>query len=210
MRNKLYTDNLPIGNYLVMLLMTVIFAVQFLGDPNQNYLTGLILKNPPSYNGFFGYLWLHKGLLHIVGNLAVLAVFGRHVSVKLGAAKYFVIYIVLGCAAAFAHVLLDGRPVIGASGAICGILGMAVVLSYRKLSLFGPWLILTWIAVSLATAVAEGSPDAYIAHIAGFIAGMIIATVLAVCNLVDYSDTDLSLERILIPAIEKKQKQQVL
>lgn len=209
MKNRLYTDNIPIGNYLVMLLMTVIFAVQFLGDPHQNYLTGLILKNPPSYNGFFGYLWLHMSLLHIVGNLVTLAVYGRHVSVKVGAAKYFIIYIVLGYAAAFAHVLLDGRPVIGASGAICGILGMAVVLSYRKLSLLGPWLIFTWIAVSLAAAVAEGGPDAYIAHIAGFIAGMFIATILAVCNLVDHSDTDLSLKRILIPAIEKNQKQQV-
>jgi membrane associated rhomboid family serine protease len=186
-----------------MLLMTVVFAVQFLGDPHQSYLTGLILKNPPSYNGFFGYLWLHTGLLHIVCNLAALAVYGRYVSVKVGAAKYFFIYIVLGYAAAFAHVLLDGRPVIGASGAICGILGMAVVLSYRKLSLFGPWLILIWIAVSLAAAVAESSPDAYIAHIAGFIAGMIIATILAVCNLADHSDTDFSLERILLPAIEK-------
>jgi membrane associated rhomboid family serine protease len=207
MKNRLYTDNIPIGNYLVMLLMTVVFAIQFLGDPHQNYLTGLILKNPPSYSGFLGYLWLHTSLLHIVGNLVTLAVYGKYVSVKVGAAKYFFIYIVLGYAAAFAHVLLDGRPVIGASGAIYGILGMAVVLSYRKFSLFGPWLILIWIAVSLAAAVIGGSPDAYIAHIAGFIAGMIIATILAVCNLADHSDTDLSLERIIIKAIEKKQKQ---
>jgi membrane associated rhomboid family serine protease len=203
MKNKLYTDNIPIGNYLVMLLITVVFAAQFLGDPHQNYLTGLILKKTPSYNGFLGYFWLHTSLLHIAGNLATLAIFGRSVSVKLGAAKYFLIYIVLGYAAACAHILLDGRSVIGASGAIYGILGMAVVLSYRKLSLLGPWLIFVWFAVSIGAAVAGGSPDAYIAHIAGFIAGMLIAAILAVCNLVDRSDIDLSLARIFVSAIEK-------
>lgn len=202
MRSRLCSDNIPIGNYLVMVLMTVIFAVQFLEDPNRIYLTGLILKKPFLYSGFFGYFWLHKGLLHIAGNLAVLAVCGRHVSIKIGAAKYFVIYILLGFAAAFAHVLLDGRPVIGASGAVCGILGMAVVLSYRKLSLLGPWIIFTWVIISLAAAVI-GGPDAYVAHIAGFISGMFIAVILAVCKLIDHSDTGLSFKRILVPVIAK-------
>ena len=194
------SDEFPAGNYLVMLLMVIVFAAQFLGDPNSLYLKGLVLKGY-SYNGFLGYLWLHTGVMHIAGNLATLAVFGRQTCRKIGDAKFFIIFVILGSLAAFAHVLLDGRPVIGASGAICGILGMTVVLSYRKLSLFGPWIILIWVAVSLAAALV-GSPDAYIAHIAGFVAGMLIAAALAVCNQADCSDIDHSLKKILICTIK--------
>ncbi len=195
-------DKVPVGNYIVMLLMSVIFAAQFLGDPNQLYLTGLILKKA-SLNAFLGYFWLHTGLLHIVSNLVLLAIFGRHTCIKLGDAKYFLIYIVLGFAAAYAHILLDGRPVIGASGAIFGVLGMAVVLSYRKFSPLGPWLVLIWFVVSVAAALAGSSPNAHIAHIAGFIMGMFVATMLIIFNQADHTDTDHSLMRILQPAAQK-------
>ena len=55
---NLKIDKLPIGNYIVMLLMSVVFAVQFLGDPHQIYLTGLILKNA-SFKALLGHFWLH-------------------------------------------------------------------------------------------------------------------------------------------------------
>jgi len=196
------TDKLPIGNYIVMVLMTVVFAVQFLGDQHQIYLTGLILKNA-SFNAFLGYSWLHTGLIHITSNLILLTIFGRRACVQIGDAKYFLIYIVLGFAAAMAHVLLDGRPVIGASGAITGVLGLAVVLSWRKLSPMGPWLIFIWIAISVAAAIAsdaQGAHIAYVAHITGFIMGMILATMLVIFNQVDHGDTDHSLMQIVRPA----------
>lgn len=196
-------EKLPVGNYMVMLLMATVFAIQFLGDPNQKYLTGLILTNNATFSGFWGYFWLHTGLVHIIGNLVMLGVFGRHTCIKMGDAKYFLAYIVLAYAAAIAHVLLDGRPVIGASGAIFGVMGMAVVLSWRKLSLFGPWLILIWVVISLVVAIAGNSPSAHIAHIAGFIAGMFIATLLVIYGIADHRDTDHRLKRIFVPAVEK-------
>ena len=192
-------DKLPIGNYMVMLLMSVVFAVQFLGDPHQIYLTGLILKNA-SLKAFLGHFWLHTGLLHIVSNLLLLSVFGRHSSIKIGNAKYFLLYIVLGFTAAYAHVLLDGRPVIGASGAIAGVMGMAVVLSWRKFSPLGPWLVLIWLAVSVVAAIDCNSSGAHTAHIAGFVMGMILATMLIIFNQADNTDTCDSLMRVLRPA----------
>jgi membrane associated rhomboid family serine protease len=181
-----------------MLLMSVVFAIQFLGDPHKIYLTGLILENT-SFKALLGHFWLHADLLHIISNLVLLAVVGRHTCIKIGHAKYILIYIALGFAAAGAHILLDGRPLIGASGAISGILGLAIVLSWRKLSLLGPWLIFIWVALSAAVAIAGGSPIAHIAHIAGFIMGMIIATMLIIFNQVDYTDTGYSLIRMIRP-----------
>ena len=179
----------PIGNYIVLLLMSVIFAFQFHGDPSQTYLGGLILKNP-TFNGFFGYFWLHQGPVHIISNMVLLAVFGRHTCINIGHAKYFLLYVILGLAAAAGHVLLDGRAVIGSSGAISGVMGMAVVLSWKKLSPVGPWLILIWLALSIGASLSGTSLDAHAAHITGFIAGLLVATLLVVFDHADNSNTD--------------------
>ena len=189
-------NKIPMGNYIVMLLMSVVFAIQFLGDPRQIYLSGLILKNA-SINAFLVHFWLHVDLIHIVSNMLLLAVFGRRTCIKIGNARYILFYFILGFTAAIAHVLLDGRPVIGSSGAISGILGLAVVLFWRKLSPMGPWLVFIWFAISAAAAIAGNSPDAHVAHIAGFIMGMILATTLIVCNQTDHSDTGHSLIQII-------------
>ena len=192
-------DKIPSGNYITMLLMSVVFALQFLGDPHQIYLSGFILKKV-SINALLVHFWLHKDLVHIASNLVLLAVFGRHACIKIGDAKYILIYFVLGFTSAIAHVLLDGGPVIGASGAISGVLGLAVVLSWRKFSPLGPWLIFIWVAVSVTAAIAGGSPNAHVVHIAGFITGMILAITLIIFNQADHTDTGCSLMRILQPA----------
>lgn len=192
------SDRIPTGNYIIILLMSVVFAIQFLGDPNKIYLTGLILEKA-SLKALLGHFWLHADLVHIISNLVLLAVFGRHTCIKIGHAKYILIYIALGFAAAGGHILLDGRPVIGASGAITGILGMAVVLSWRKFSPAGPWLIFIWVALSAAVAITGESPIAHMAHVAGFTTGMFIATILIIFNQADYTDTDRSLIRIIRP-----------
>jgi membrane associated rhomboid family serine protease len=195
------SNRIPTGNYIVMLLMSVVFAIQFLGDSHQIYLSPLILENV-SFKALLGYFWLHTGPVHIVSNLALLAVFGRDTCIKMGYAKYFLVYILLGFSAAVAHVLLDGRPVIGASGAIFGILGLAVVLSWRKFSLLGPWLVFIWFAFSVAVAIVGNNPIAHVAHIAGFMTGMILAIMLIIFNQVDYTDTDYSLMKMLRKSVD--------
>ena len=183
------TDKIPAGNYVVILLMSIIFAVQFLGDPHQEYLGGLILKNA-TLNGFLGYSWLHTGLIHVASNILLLAIFGRGTCVKIGDAKYILIYCFLGFAAAVAHLALDGREVIGASGAIFGVLGLTVVLSWRKLSTMGPWLILVWVVASVGAAIYGKGAEAHVAHVGGFIAGMFLGIGLVLFKQADNSDTD--------------------
>lgn len=186
----------PFGNYLVIVMMSTVFALQFLGDPNKLYLNNLIL-NKFTYTSAVGYFWLHLDLLHVVSNMILLVVFGKAASTQIGAGKYFIVYVLLGVAAGLAHAMLDGRPAIGSSGAVCGIMGVAIVLSWKKLSPLGPWLILTWLALSIIAALDPANPDASIAHIAGFLAGMAIATVMLAFGQADSKHTCTSLVRLL-------------
>jgi membrane associated rhomboid family serine protease len=188
----------PIGNYIVLVLMSIVFLLQFHGDPQQIYLNGLILKTP-TFGGFFGYFWLHECPIHIVSNMLLLIVFGRAVCTKMSHSKYFLVYIILGLAAGLGHILFDGRDVIGSSGAISGVMGMAIVLSWKKLSPMGPWLVLTWLIISIVSSASGTSHDAHVAHISGFIAGMLLAIVLVIFNHADATDTDPAIKQVFCP-----------
>jgi membrane associated rhomboid family serine protease len=185
-----------------MLLATVTFAIQMTGDPRQQYLNGLILDHV-SFMALFGHMWLHMSAAHIAGNLLTLWIFGRHVTLKVGNANFFLIYIVLGLAAAGTHVVYDGRPTIGASGAIMGVLGMHVVLCFKRLSAVGPWLILTWFFLNLTAALIGGYPTTYVAHLGGFVAGILLATALLVLKIADCDETDSALVELLSPSLVK-------
>ncbi len=171
----------PLGNYAIMLAATCAFAVQMLFDPSAHYLNGLVLQKW-SVAGLFGHMWLHMTMVHLVGNLITLWIFGRYVCPKLGDAPYALAYIIAGLGAAMVHIAYDGRPVIGASGAIMGILGIYVVLCFDQFGRFGPWLILIWFLTTLAAAIIGGSPASYAAHIGGFLSGMMLATCLTICR----------------------------
>jgi membrane associated rhomboid family serine protease len=103
-------------------------------------------------------------MAHLVGNLVTLWVFGRYVCPNMGNVPYALAYIAAGLGAGLVHIAYDGRPVIGASGAIMGVLGLYVVLCFEQFGRLGPWLILVWFLATLAAAVIGGSPDAYAAH----------------------------------------------
>jgi membrane associated rhomboid family serine protease len=179
-----------------MMLAIFTFAVQMYCDPKQQYLNGLILERL-SFSGVLGYMWLHMSGTHIVGNLITLWIFGRYVSLKIGNANFFLSYVCLGIAAAAVHFLFDGRPTIGASGAIMGILGMHLVLCYRRLGILGPWLILAWFILNLIAGIIGGYPTTYMAHVGGFLGGLILGNVLIFLNIVEYDDAHQTLVRIL-------------
>jgi membrane associated rhomboid family serine protease len=164
-----------LGNYAIMLAVTCAFAVQMLFDTDARHLNGLVLQKC-SLASLFGYMWLHMTMAHLVGNLVTLWVFGRYVCPKLGDVPYALAYITAGLGAGIAHIAYDGRPVIGASGAIMGILGMYVVLCFEQFGRLGPWLILTWFLATLGAAILGNAPAAYTTHIGGFLSGMILAT----------------------------------
>ena len=201
-RRSVYAQELPAGNYIVMMLATVTFAIQMIGDPKQQYLNGFILKQF-TFSSMFGYMWLHMSMAHIVGNLITLWIFGRRVSLKISDASYVLSYILLGIASAAVHVSYDGRPTIGASGAIMGVLGMHVVLCFRQFGVLGPWLILIWFLLNLTAGIIGGYSTTYMAHTGGFLAGMILATLLIIFKVAKYDDTGQSLLLIIKPSLYK-------
>lgn len=174
---------LPAGNYVIMLVATCAFAVQMLLDPGARYLTGLVLETW-SLPGLLGHLWLHMTMIHLVGNLVTLWIFGYYLCPLLGNGAYALAYVVVGVAGGIIHVVCDGRPVIGASGAIMGIFGMHVVICFRQFGRLGPWLVLAWFLITLGAGIVGGFPDAYFAHAGGFLCGMLLAFCLVVCRLV--------------------------
>ena len=170
-------SDIPLGNYVIMLLVTITFMLQFLYDSNQQYLTGLILQDW-SITGIVGHLWLHTGLIHIISNLIVLWIFGRYVCAKMGNANYILAYFLVGLISAVVHLMYDGRPAIGASGAVMGVLGLHAVLCFNRFSILGPWIVLVWYLLNITVGALEASPTAHLAHAGGFIGGIIIASAL--------------------------------
>ncbi|MBV9128290.1 MAG: rhomboid family intramembrane serine protease [Verrucomicrobia bacterium] len=149
----------------------------------------------------FTYQFLHGGWMHLLGNLWFLWVFGRSVEHRLGSARFLVFYLLCGVAAGLAQVSGSSPglpvPIIGASGAISGVLGgylmlyprvrivtlVPMVIVARVLAVPAWVFLLIWIGlqvfeeyVSLHSATAAhslASNVAYLAHIGGFLAGLI-------------------------------------
>ena len=144
----------------------------------------------------FTSMFLHGGVLHIAGNMIYLWVFGRAMESALGPVRLTVFYLLCGVAAALTQAFIEADaevPMIGASGAISGVLGGYLILfpRARVLVLFfwglittfnvsAKALLLWWIALQLVSIVISGPQEggvAWFAHIGGFVAGMILVHV---------------------------------
>ncbi|XVQ13633.1 rhomboid family intramembrane serine protease [Spirillospora sp. CA-255316] len=136
----------------------------------------------------FTSMFLHSGALHLLGNLIALFVVGMGVEDRLGRLRYLLSYLFFGLVAVygFAYVSPDSTtPLIGASGAIAGVLGAYLILNPRGriVSLVPPvvirlpvWVVLGyWFVIQWLSLGDEESNVAYVAHIAGFIAGVAYA-----------------------------------
>src|SRR6266581_7806610 len=142
-------------------------------------------------------MFLHGSWLHILGNMLFLWVFGNNIEDRLGRLRYLFFYLLCGYIATYGFALADPNStttLIGASGAIAGVLGAYLVLYPRArvtslvpFLLFlpvrlpawivlGSWFVLQWLYYQGA-GMGQGSSVAYFAHVAGFIAG-VVATIL--------------------------------
>jgi membrane associated rhomboid family serine protease len=139
-------------------------------------------------------MFLHGGFLHVIGNMLYLWIFGNNVEDAMGRLRFAVFYLLCGTAAAMGHAFLNLRstvPMIGASGAVSGVLG-AYLLLYpraRVLTLFilgffvrlievpalvvlGFWFVLQFLNALIASGAGGGV--AWYAHLGGFAAGMVL------------------------------------
>lgn len=134
-------------------------------------------------------LFLHGGWMHLIGNMLFLWVFGDNVEDAMGHLRFLLFYLLCGVAACLAHALSvpgSTAPLIGASGAIAGVLGAylmlhpkvkVLVLAFNRVPLYLPaYLVLgVWIGLQVFNVVTGvGGNTAWWAHIAGFIAGILL------------------------------------
>lgn len=181
---------IPVGNYIVIILASITFMMQFLYDASGLYLNGLILQHW-SLQAIFGHMWLHTGLVHVISNLVILWIFGRHVCLRMGNANYVIAYLLVGFASAVVHVAFDGRPAIGASGATMGILGLHVVFCFNRFGTLGPWIIFIWYMLNLTAGVVGASAATHLAHAGGFCGGLVLAAILILLNIVECEEDPL-------------------
>jgi membrane associated rhomboid family serine protease len=157
---------------------------------------GCIEQHPPPFHkqpvlSVLTAMFLHGSWLHLLGNMLFLFVFGNNVEDRLGRLRYVVFYLVCGYAATYGFALFQNsstQPLVGASGAIAGVLGGYFVLfpRARVLSLLtfffflpirlpawlvlGSWFFLQYLSLR-ANAAGSGSGVAYLAHVIGFVLG---------------------------------------
>jgi rhomboid family protein len=153
----------------------------------------------PFWTTLFTSMFLHGGWAHLGGNMLYLWIFGDNLEKILGGVRYLIFYLVCGVAAAFAHILSapnSAIPTVGASGAISGVLGGYLLLFPRnKVRVFtragimavpafvmlGLWILIQFVSGMGAIAQTEQTSGvAYMAHIGGFVAGMILIKIMAI------------------------------
>jgi membrane associated rhomboid family serine protease len=149
----------------------------------------------------FTHQFVHGGPLHLIGNMVFLFCFGNAVNAKLGHWQFLLSYLLLGALAGLAWLPFSGgRPAVGASGAIMGIVGLFVVLFPRNDVEIFYWFGLAWAGVTRISAflvvlfyvlgdlvgvlIDRGGPVAYVAHLGGAAAGFALGLALVGSRLV--------------------------
>lgn len=146
------------------------------------------------------YMFLHGGWMHLIGNMLFLWVFGDNIEDAMGHFRFLLFYLFCGVVAAAAHVALapdSHSPMIGASGAVAGVMAAYLVfypsrrvwvLLFFRIPVRVPawialaaWLAFQVLSMFVTTEGDTGESIAWIAHVAGFAAGLIIALLTRRC-----------------------------
>ncbi len=150
----------------------------------------------PNYATLLTSMFMHGGWLHLIGNMVFLWVFGNNIEDVMGHGRFLVFYLVCGTAAAGAQMLISPNsvvPMVGASGAISGVLG-AYLLLYPRVRvhtllflgfyvttvslpayvMLGYWAVLQLFGGLASLSGVERGGTAFFAHIGGFVAGLIL------------------------------------
>ncbi len=199
------TSGKPIVTYFLIGLCIFIFLIQL---QSQTYKTGQLfysyglipsvlmghnqlpmdLYAVPAFFTIFSSMFMHGGFMHIIGNMLYMWIFADNIEDDLGPTKFLIFYLLSGIGAAMTQVLVDTHsqiPMVGASGAIGGVLGAYLInhpkakvlvlipfgffsqlIKINALYVLGFWFVLQFIS--------SGGGVAYAAHIGGFVSGMIL------------------------------------
>ena len=205
------TSSRPIVTYFLIGLCVLVFFMQLGSQSYQTgqlfYSYGLIpsvlmghnqlpmdLYTVPAFATIFTSMFIHGGWMHLIGNMLYMWIFADNIEDDLGTLNFVIFYLICGIGAAMSQVLMDINsqiPMIGASGAIGGVLGAYLInypntkvlvlipfgffsqlIKIRALYVLGFWFVLQFINSFLSSS--SGGGVAYAAHIGGFISGVIL------------------------------------
>ncbi len=157
---------------------------------------GIDIASPiPTWGTMLTCMFIHGSLMHFIGNMLFLWVFGDNIEAAFGHVKYLLFYLVAGVLATLSHYAIDPSsqtPLVGASGAISGVMGAYLLLYPRNrirtliiyflitvIELRAVWLLVIWFALQaiqglLSIGVSHEVSTAFFAHIGGFVVGAIV------------------------------------
>lgn len=220
LRDNIRSRRFPVVNITIIIVNFLIFIYQIQLSPRDAYsfvldfgvvpveLVGglsLFLEGNPDFAtvlpgatvSLFTATFLHGGWLHLLGNMIYLWVFGDNIEDRMGSMRYLLVYLLMGAGGSIVHIMFNPvstSPLIGASGAIAGVLGIylllypgAKVLTLLPLGFFitfvhipailflAFWFLLQLFNAFLAQGAATGAqPVAWWAHVGGFLIGLAI------------------------------------
>jgi membrane associated rhomboid family serine protease len=150
----------------------------------------------PFWSTLITSMFLHAGWMHLGGNMLYLWIFGDNLNKLMGHVRYFLFYLVCGLAAGLAHIAFNSGstvPSLGASGAISGVLGGYMLLFPRNrvrvmmrggitavpaYVMLGLWIVIQVVSGAMGQG-GEGGGVAYMAHVGGFAAGLLLVKLFA-------------------------------
>jgi rhomboid family protein len=191
----------PLVTYVLIALNVLFFFVEQSGGDafivRWAFVPRRFSANPAGdFPTLFTSMFMHAGWLHLGGNMLYLWIFGDNVEDRFGHIGFTIFYLLCGLAASFAQMafsLGSSVPNLGASGAIAGVLGAYILLfpqgSVRVLQgqqvvqvpaliVIGLWILLQFFSgIGSLSNTAESGGVAYMAHIGGFLAGLVLTFV---------------------------------
>jgi membrane associated rhomboid family serine protease len=196
---------LPIMTISIIALNVIVFAYEFMlsetGLESLIYNWGLIpyqltSLQPAAFMRIITSMFLHGGVMHLLGNMLYLWIFGDNIESAMGSLAFLVFYLLCGIGAGLGQVLAGPNssvPMVGASGAISGVLGAYLVLYPRAqvetlllLGIFvrlvrlpamvvlGFWIVLQLFSGVMSLGAASTGGVAFFAHVGGFLAGVVL------------------------------------
>jgi membrane associated rhomboid family serine protease len=191
----------PLVTYALIALNVLFFFVELSGGDafieKWAFVPSRFLANPMAdFLTIFTSMFMHAGWVHLGGNMLYLWIFGDNVEDRFGHVKFTLFYLLCGVAATFAQLAFStgsNVPNLGASGAIAGVLGGYIlmfpqgkvnvlmgrgVIPMPALVVIGLWIVLQFFSgIGSIANTADTGGVAYMAHIGGFIAGLVLAFV---------------------------------
>jgi membrane associated rhomboid family serine protease len=196
----------PVVTMLIIALNVLVFLFEISLDPwTRNAFIGTYGLVPEHFTieNIFTSMFLHGGWMHLIGNMWFLWIFGDNIEDILGHGKFLLFYLLCGAAAALTQAMLtpDPRvPMVGASGAIAGVMGayllkfprsrilsvIVVIFFFTTVEIPAWAMLIYWFATQFFNGVgtityshvSQGGGVAFFAHVGGFLTGCLLVNVL--------------------------------